>query len=216
MGLYLWTIQTGKELKINIMKRFKNTQGLKAVIALAFFIISTLSGFQISAQNLYSIAPGSSIKVDGTSNLHDWSMNATKFSCDGKLVLTNGQLKDITALTFVLPVQNLKSKESLMDTRAYKALNEESYDKMTFKLSDATVIEAQKLIKVTGNLTIAGVTKAITLQANYVVGADESVAFKGSKALKMSDFNIKAPSFMMGALKTGDDLTINILLKLKK
>lgn len=198
------------------MKRFKNTQGLKAVIALAFFIISTLSGFQISAQNLYSIAPGSSIKVDGTSNLHDWSMNATKFSCDGKLVLTNGQLKDITTLTFVLPVQNLKSKESLMDTRAYKALNEESYDKMTFKLSDATVIEAQKLIKVTGNLTIAGVTKAITLQANYVVGADESVAFKGSKALKMSDFNIKAPSFMMGALKTGDDLTVNIVLKLKK
>jgi polyisoprenoid-binding protein YceI len=216
MGLYLWTIQTGKELKINIMKRFKNTQGLKAVIALAFFIISTLSGFQISAQNLYSIAPGSSIKVDGTSNLHDWSMNATKFSCDGKLVLTNGQLKDITALTFVLPVQNLKSKESLMDTRAYKALNEESYDKMTFKLSDATVIEAQKLIKVTGNLTIAGVTKAITLQANYAVGADESVQFKSSKAIKMSDFKIKAPSFMMGALKTGDDLTVNIVLKLKK
>jgi polyisoprenoid-binding protein YceI len=87
---------------------------------------------------------------------------------------------------------------------------------MTFKLSDATVIEAQKLIKVTGNLTIAGVTKAITLQANYAVGADESVQFKSSKAIKMSDFKIKAPSFMMGALKTGDDLTINILLKLKK
>jgi hypothetical protein len=198
------------------MKKFKNTQGLKVAIALAFFIISTLNGFQLKAQTLYSIAPGSLITVDGTSNLHDWTMNASKFSCDGKLLLANGQLKDITALTFVLPVQNLKSKESLMDTRAYKALNEESYDKMTFKLSDATVIEAQKLIKVTGNLTIAGVTKAITLQANYVVGADESVAFKGSKALKMSDFKIKAPSFMMGALKTGDDLTVNIVLKLKK
>ncbi|HTN20055.1 MAG TPA: YceI family protein [Pelobium sp.] len=198
------------------MKSFKNTRGLKAVIVLAFFIISTLSGFQLKAQTLYSIAPGSSITVDGTSNLHDWTMSASKFSCDGKLVIASGQLKDITALTFVLPVQNLKSKESLMDTRAYKALNEESFDKMTFKLTDATVVEAQKLVKVTGNLTIAGVTKVITLQSNYLVGNDESVAFKATKAIKMSDFKIKAPSFMMGALKTGDDLTINILLKLKK
>ncbi len=202
------------------MKRFKNGQAIKTSFTLmcvaVFLIITGLTSQNVKAQSNYIIAPGSQITVDGTSNIHDWVMTASKFSCDAKLTVANGQLKDINALTFTLPVQNLKSKESLMDSRAYKALNEESYSKMTFTLTNATVIEAQKVVKVTGNLTISGVTKAITLQANYTVGSDESVLFKGSKAIKMSDFKIKAPSFMMGALKTGDDLTINIALKLKK
>lgn len=202
------------------MKRFNNGQALKAsftrICAVAFLVITGLTSQQLKAQTNYTVAPGSQISVAGTSNLHDWTMEASKFSCDGKLTVAGGQLKDINALTFVLAVKNLKSKESLMDTRAYKALNEESHANMTFKLTDATVVEAQKLVKVTGNLTISGVTKAITIQSNYVVGSDESVTFKGSRAIKMSDFKIKAPSFMMGALKTGDDLTINIVLKLKK
>ena len=184
------------------------------ISAIAFLMMIGFGSQQVKAQ--YAVAPGSQITVAGTSNLHDWTMDASKFSCDAKMVVTSGQLKDITSLVFTLPVKNLKSKESLMDTRAYKALNADTHDKMTFKLTDATVVEAQKVIKVTGNLTISGVTKSISIQSNYVVNADESVSFKGSRAIKMSDFNIKAPSFMMGALKTGDDLTINIVLKLKK
>lgn len=202
------------------MKRFNNNQILKTALvpmcALVIFIITAFASQQVKAQSVYTVAPGSQISVAGTSNLHDWTMNATKFSVDGKLTVVSGELKDINSLVFVLPVKNLKSKESLMDTRAYKTLNEETYDKMIFKLTNATVVEAQKVVKVTGNLTIAGVTKAIALQANYVVAADESVTFKGSRGIKMSDFKIKAPSFMMGALKTGDDLNINITLKLKK
>lgn len=201
------------------MKRFINNHKLTRYIAhisvSAFLMIAGLTNV-VNAQTNYTIAPGSQITVAGTSNLHDWTMDASKFSCDGKLTVAGGQLKDINSLAFVLPVKNLKSKESLMDSRAYKAMNEESYDKMSFKLTDATVVEGQKLVKVTGNLTISGVTKAISLQANYTVATDESVTFKGSKAIKMSDFKIKAPQFMMGALKTGDDLTINIVLKLKK
>lgn len=201
------------------MKRFNNNQTLKATFTfigvIAFFIITGLTSQTVKAQTNYTIAPGSQITVEGTSNLHDWTMTATSFSCEGKLTVASGQLKDIDALTFTLQVKNLKSKESLMDKRAYKALKEEDFNKMIFKLTDATVVEAQKLVKVTGNLTISGVTKAITLQANYTV-ANETILFKGSKAIKMSDFKIKAPQFMMGALKTGDDLNIVIALKLKK
>ena len=200
------------------MKTLNNIKTLKTaftrISVIAFLIIAGLSSQQAIAQ--YTLTTSSQITVAGTSNLHDWTMDASKFSCDAKMVVTNGQLKDITSLVWTLPVKNLKSKESLMDTRAYKALKADTHDKMIFKLTDATVIESKKIVNVTGNLTISGVTKSITIQSNYVVAADESVNFKGSKAIKMSDFGIKAPQFMMGALKTGDDLTINIALKLKK
>jgi polyisoprenoid-binding protein YceI len=83
-------------------------------------------------------------------------------------------------------------------------------------LTDATVVPQQKIINATGNLTIAGVSRVITLKTSYVVNADESITCKGTETVKMSNHNIKAPSFMMGALKTGDAVTIDFVLKLKK
>jgi len=166
-----------------------------------------------SAQT-YKVAAGSLIQVDGTSNLHDWKMKAQSFSSDAQLVFKGTDLQDVTALNFTLPVQNLKSNESLMDTRAYKALKEEQNKTITFKLTSATVTGG--VIKANGNLTIAGVTKEVALQGKSVVGADGSVTITGSRKVKMSEFGIKPPTFMMGALKVGDEITIDYTLKLKK
>jgi polyisoprenoid-binding protein YceI len=103
-----------------------------------------------------------------------------------------------------------------MDTRTYKALNAEQFKTITFKLTQATVVPQQKIIKAIGNLTIGGVTNEIAIQTAYVLNADETITCKGTKSIKMSDFKIKAPSFMFGALKTGNEVIIDILLKLKK
>src|SRR6478672_3660843 len=123
-----------------------------------FLILSLLSitflTQQASAQSSYKAATGSQIKVLGTSNLHDWDMNATYFNCDANLVITDGVLKNVNALSFALQVKNLKAKEDLMNTRAYKALKESEFDKITFKLTEATVSASQKVVKVFGNLTI--------------------------------------------------------------
>lgn len=185
-----------------------------SVRILTLILALGLNGFlqNAQAQTAFKAVAGSQIKVNGTSNLHDWTMAASSFNCTASATVKGDQLQDITALSFVLPVTNLKAKEDLMNTRAYKALNQEKYNQITFKLTDAVI--SGKTVKATGNLTISGVTNPVTLQANYAVNGDE-VVFKGSKAIKMSDFKIKAPSFMMGALKTGDEVTIDLALKLK-
>ncbi|WP_304063459.1 YceI family protein [Pedobacter glucosidilyticus] len=170
----------------------------------------------VSAQTAYKVSTGSQIKVIGTSNIHDWDMTAINFICDANFTVKGTDVQDVSALSFVLPVKNLKGKEDLLNSRAHKALKEEQFDKIAFKLIDATVIPQQNIIKATGNLTISGVTKKVLIQTTYTVGADESITCRGSKTIKMSEFNIKAPSFMMGALKVADDVTIDILLKLRK
>ncbi len=181
------------------------------LLALGMLLFSTTAQSQTS----YKVIPGSTIKVFGTSNLHDWNMTAGTFTCEGMLKVKDGELQDVSSLSFSLPVTNLKSKEDLMDTRAYKSLKAAEFSKITFKLKDATMLPQQKL-KATGSLTIAGVTKEVVITSAYVMNSDDTITFKGSKAFKMSDHNIKAPSFMLGALKTGNDITIDILLKLKK
>ncbi|MEJ7779602.1 MAG: YceI family protein [Daejeonella sp.] len=166
-------------------------------------------------QTSFKMSSGSKITVTGTSNIHAWTMTASSFNSDGILTLEGQQLRDLQSLSFSLPVTNLKSKEDLMDTRAYKALKGDQFSRITFKLTEATVIPSQKLIKATGNLTIAGKTNLVTIHSNYSLSGDE-ITFKGSRSIKMNDYGIKAPSFMLGALKTGNDVTIDILLKLKK
>ena len=193
------------------MKAINQNFGLKAMFSL---IIILLCNAVTYAQTPFKNVAGSVITVKGTSNIHDWTMQASSFSCDGSFILKGDQLQDIKTLNFVLPVVNLKAKEDLMTTRAHKALKAEEFSKITFKLTDATVVPGQKIIKVTGNLTIAGATNPISLQANYSVNGDE-LTCKGSKSIKMSDFKLKAPSFMMGAMKTGDEVTIDFTLKLK-
>ncbi len=197
------------------MKISANKFGFKKALSGILVLAAMTIGINTQAQTPYKVISGSQIKVTGTSNMHDWDMKASTFTCEGTFSLNGGQLKDITALNFVLPIKNLKSKETLMDTRAYKALKEDQFDKITFKLLDAVVVPQQKIVKATGNLTIGGVTNKVAIQTTYTVNADESIIIKGTKAFKMSEFNIKAPSFMMGALKTGDQVTIDFLLKLK-
>lgn len=197
--------------KLNENARVERQRGY---VILSLTIILTLFANVLQAQTSFKSVAGSFIKVNGTSNLHDWSMLASNVSCEGSYTLKGDQLADITAMNLSVPVTSLKSKEDLMDTRAYKALKAEQYNKITFKLTDATVVPGQKIIKVTGNLTISGVTNQVTLQSAYTVNGSE-LTCKGSKSIKMSDFKIKAPSFMMGALKTGDEVTIDFTLKLK-
>jgi len=189
-------------------------RGLLILLAIPGMLVLTLT--PVLGQTNYRQVAGSQIKVTGTSNLHDWDMVATNFTLAATIKTAGGQLQDLTALSFVLPVNNLKSNEDLLNTRAYNALKAEQFDKITFKLTKATIIPQQKIIKATGNLTISGVTNPVELQTNYVVNADESITCKGSQTIKMSDYKIKAPTFMMGALKTGDVVTIDMLLKLKK
>jgi len=142
-------------------------------------------------------------------------MTTGSFSSEASLDLKGQQLQDISALSFSLPVINLKSKEELLNTRAYKALKSSQYSRITFKLTNATVVSSERTIKATGSLTIGGKTNQITIESNYIINGDE-ITIKGSKTLKMSDYNIKAPSFMLGALKTGNEVIIDISLKLKK
>jgi polyisoprenoid-binding protein YceI len=194
-----------------------NTRNNWTLLRSAICILFVM-GFSLStiAQTAYKAQPTSKIKVNGSSNIHDWDMTASVFTIDATFKIADNQLADVTALSFTLPVKNLKSSKDLLNDRAYKALKASQHTRMTYVLTSADVVPAQKLIKANGKLTIAGVTKDVPLQVNYVVNADGSITCKGVKKIKMSDFGVEVPSFMMGAMKTSDDLEIELALNFKK
>lgn len=192
--------------KIGFKKAFS---GILVLIVMSIGAISTAQ-----AQATYKTASGSSIKVNGSSNIHDWVMEAKAITAEAVLEVEGTQVTDINSLNLSLIVKNLKGKEDLLNSRAYKAMKEDAHKNISFKMTSGSV--SQNVIKVNGNLTIAGVTKPVALQAKATVNADGTITCVGSRKLKMSEHGIAPPSFMLGALKVVDDITIDFNLRLKK
>jgi hypothetical protein len=187
-----------------------------------FLIAICVIGFTtvLRAQSIYKIADSknNNMKLSGTSTLHDWTMNAQVFISEAQFVLTSRQISSLKALTFSLAVADLKSGESGLDKNAYKALKSGDHQNITYKLTSATISpDGNKfLIKTHGNLTIAGVTKEVTMDVSAIVNADETITCTGSEKLNMTDYQVKPPKFMLGAMKTGDAINLDFTLVYKK
>jgi polyisoprenoid-binding protein YceI len=127
--------------------------------------------------------------------------------------------KSLNSLSFSVGAKSLKSDRTSMDNRTYKTIKADTYPKITFKLVSSVITPVRKnvfLIKATGTLTIAGTSKTILMQVNGSMNGDNSITCSGQQKIKLTDFNIQPPSFMMGAMKVGDDLTIQYGLTFKK
>jgi hypothetical protein len=166
-------------------------------------------------------AASADIKVLGTSNLHNWSMEDKAVACSAKFTYSSGNTvpASLAALTFSFPVHSLKSGESGMDSKAYGAMKAKTNVNVVYTASASTITPGaahQFSVKSSGSLTIAGVTKPVVLTAACSVLADGSITCTGTNKLLMSDYQIKPPTYMLGALKTGNALTIDFTMVVQK
>jgi len=175
----------------------------------------------VSAQSTYKLvqSPDVSVKVLGSSNVHEWSLTATVLESQGSFTFNGGNLEGLHAFNFQLAVKSLKSEHASMDDRTYKAVNAAKYPDITYKLTSAVVSLVQKgkyLIKTKGDLTISGATQAISMDVTAVVGDDNVITVSGSKKIQLTEYSIKPPTFMLGAMKVYNDLNIQFNLIYKK
>ncbi len=177
----------------------------------------------LQAQTKYKIQETKDIdmKLSGTSTLHNWTMETQTFTGEAQFGFKDGdiQLSTLKSLSFDLNVTDLKSGEKGLDKNAYKALKTDQYKDIVYKLSSAKIMsekDGKYLIKTQGNLSIAGVTKDVAMDVYAVVNKDGSITCTGSDKLLMTDYQVKPPKFMLGAMKTGDAITLNYTIVYKK
>lgn len=187
------------------MKKISLQSWSKQLVVLLLLQTTAYIGF---AQEKYHAKEKVTLTVSGTSTLHDWSMKSSKGESNAVFTFNNaGQLSGLTFLSFVSPAESLKSEKSAMDKNAYKALKTSSAPTLSFNITAASVAP-DGTIKTQGKLSIAGTTIATDLVGVAKVNADKSITVKGSKKISMKEFNMEPPSFMMGAVKTGNDVTV--------
>jgi len=196
-------------------------KNIKQIMILTTICIMGFSSL-LKAQTTYKINESIDLdmKLSGTSTLHKWTMNARTFNGEAQFGFkADHQLISLKGLTFSLAVLDLKSGEKGLDKNAYKALKNNEYKDITYKLISATISpekDNKYLIRARGNLTIAGVTKEVSMEVHCVVNDEATITCTGSEKLNMTDYAVKPPSFMLGAMKTGDAITLDFILVYKK
>ena len=181
--------------------------------------IAFLFVFQIChAQTTYMLAEdGVKVSVKGASTLHDWEAVASEVIYQPtEIKLVPGLDNGFENLSFKVGVESLDGgRGASMNKKIRKALisSENPYivfEADFFELTSTASIDEPILnakVRATGSLQIAGKLMDVEVEAKANV-IDEQLIISGSKALKMSDFDIEPPTAMFGQIKTRDDITV--------
>ena len=188
-----------------------------SVKALALLLLGVVA---VSAQVRYQASPGSKVKIDGTSTIHDWTVEGgviggfIEFESDSVIdpaKATTGEVKAKVEVTF--PVRTLQSGKKPMNDIMYDTMKVKDHTAIKYVLKEMKAQErkAGEPLKfdTKGDLTVAGVTKPIDMVVTLEPQGNKLKA-TGSKQLKMTDFGMKppAPAVGLGLIKTADEVTI--------
>jgi polyisoprenoid-binding protein YceI len=169
-----------------------------------------IAGFGLVAQTEYKLSK-SSIKMSGTSTLHDWTADVPKVSGSGQMTFTNNAFSGIKSLNITMTTNSIKSsKGETMDKNMMRELKAKENPTMTYNLTKVASITPKGsgyTLETEGKLTIAGTTKTINMTVTATVNGGQ-ITFKGTKNVKMTDYNVEPPVMFLGTLKTDNNVDI--------
>lgn len=183
---------------------------------LYILLVSILLITTSKAQEIYQVVSSeSSILIKGTSSLHEWESNAEQFEGSASFITENGALTNIEALSFSVVTESIKSGKRIMDNKIKDALDAKKHALITFSFSKIEEVSGDS-ITVSGNLSLAGISKEISLTGAYQVEANGNITISGMEPIDMEDYGIKPPTAMMGTLKTGKDVEVEFQITFSK
>ncbi len=181
----------------------KNLRSI-AIIIIALVILP------LQAQIKQAVSEQSKISVTGTSTIHDWEMKVNSYKSTATISISEQDVS-ISKSNLNFKTIDLKSNSSGLDSKAHEALNASKYPTISFKQNGdvSTHLNGNKFnAVVSGELTVAGQTKPVTLKTEGEILADGTVKVKGNIDKKMSEFGVTPPRAMMGAIRSGDEINI--------
>ena len=153
------------------------------------------------------------VSVKGTSSLHDWESSVDKIEARGSFALSGDALSIIKDVVVKITVKAIKStKGKMMDNKTWEAFNHEKNPTINFTLTEKKINTAKQSLVANGTLTMAGVTKSVEVHLVYKVLPGGELQIKGTHKLLMSDFKMEAPTAMMGTIKVGDEVSVDVEL----
>jgi polyisoprenoid-binding protein YceI len=200
------------------MKMRKTLMTVSALMAVA----ATASAQSASAIRL-RLDPTSEVTIEGTSSMHDFHCKTNKINA--YVDVDPSYTKDLTKIArpivsvqVNIVVRTLSCGNGQMDKNMYSTLDADKNPIIKYTMSGYDILNgsaspAAFVAKTTGTLTISGQQKVVNMKINAERLSDGKATAQAEQSILMSDYGIKAPSFMFGRLKVGNEVTVKFNLK---
>ena len=189
--------------------------------ATALLCLAIAAAFRPAGEPL-KLRPESRLWFDGKSTVRDWSCKATAIesSIDASSTaavsgVLNGQ-KLVSTATLTFPTAKLDCANGTMNGHMMKALAGEQNPAIVFTLTSYVLNAATPVTgTLQGTLLIHGVTKPITMPAEFTAGTGSALRVTGAYPLKMTDWQVPPPKLMLGTLKVNEMVTVHFDVQLQ-
>jgi hypothetical protein len=208
------------------MTFFKNPYVVSIAIACA--ALGSIQAEDAATKKL-TARSGSKMRIEGTSNIHDWQAEAkliggylevgSGFPLEPGQTVPAGKIAaNGSAIIGVRMIKSIKSDgtpySDTMDEQTWEHLKVASNPSIVFHLRELTLTtpapdaNSPYVFDSKGDLEIAGVTNqvAFPVKVTPLGGKDHKIKISGSTDVKMTDYKVDppAPKLAMGIIKTGD------------
>lgn len=195
---------------------------IRTILGLVF--LAPLTAAWTPGPRSLDLEPSSKLWVTGTSSVRSWQCKAATF--DAAIQTTHDAGipaailagdKAVRAVSVTVPVERLDCNNGTMNEHMRKALKAQEFPTITFTLAGYELAKQAEGVKVTlnGTLTLGGVQKAITMQADAREEGPGALRVAGVHDLRMKEYGLKPPTLMMGTMKVNELVKVNFDLLLK-
>jgi hypothetical protein len=208
------------------------------LVMISVFLFRLQAGENTAKQTelmAYKLASSSSLVIEGTSTLHDYSIDVKDMTGTLSLISTNrnpeinlGKMDPISIVTkgglgsikADFPVSGFNSGKNKMDQNIRKAMEADQFPTVLFNLSSYNILDFDDNIHgvaalLTGRLSISGVERSIDFPVR-ITPKHNTITVQGQKDLLMSDYGVRPPVFLFGTVKTDDKISVHFDLGFEK
>lgn len=186
--------------------------------------IPPVSG-QLADSLQVNVSEDSFLIIKGSSTLHSWEVEATSFQLffavpdEWFLDSSAWDGSEVEQLELEVPVADLDGGRGKMNRDLREALQFEEHKQIRFIWDTMAFTgpgDGPKRAEVSGSLTIAGVTRDISFQADMRLNMEGNIRVEGSVEINMTDYNVEPPKALFGAIRTSKDVVLEYSLELEK
>jgi polyisoprenoid-binding protein YceI len=178
------------------------------------FPVFLLAGAGKPTRDLYALSREYTVTIAGTSNLRDWKEDVCEVSGAMEAEVNADGSIALYSIRICMGVLSIKSDMGrIMDNKTYEALKAADHPEILFTLSTPLTLtqvrDCDIAIPVKGNLSLAGVSKPVTMLVKTFEISQGKLRFEGYQHLRMTDFGVRPPSALFGTMRASPDITIH-------
>ena len=165
-----------------------------------------------------AVRADSRLWIEGSSNLRDWSCEATALDASVDVddrVADSADSDGIPGLRRVqvsVPVSALTCGRGQMDRIMYKALRADDEPSCRFIVGSFDVVatdsDGEFSLRTLGSLRVAGRRNAVQLDVDVEQLPDGTLRARGSLPILMTDYGITPPTALLGVIRTGNRIVV--------